>query len=653
MKKNIFAVVSFILIILLFLAYLTSGVESESLETTYLWQEYKTNLVVTDVAVGENYVWGITSEGVIRWQKDDHSYTKLTTADGLIDANVLSVLVDDAGDVWFGTPSGLSRFDGQSWAHYTTADGLSSNVALSLSLGPQGQLLVGSPRSASVYDGVSWRSYSPGTTRDPSGCLTDSVLDVAMDLSGRIWLTNRSAPVCYLDGTEWRMFFQDSLSVSAIDIEVHPNGDIWFAGVYHNGQGLGRLKPDGSWTLFTSADGLLDNNTTSLAIDDNGNIWVGANGFSSYQQGLSRFDGTNWESFTLAQGYYGGRIFDVEFDKATGELWTGSDSVSRFKNGKWQTYLTGLPISVPGGFVYDIALDNDENLWVGLFRNGVVKYDGRSWIQYTVADGLAGDLVYDIAVDNNGSLWFASYKEEFSIIGMGLTRYDGNSWQTYTTADGLSSNFIEDIAVDQDNSIWVAYRYGSGVSHKTATGWTHYTTSDGLLEDRVGALFAEGNTIWAGYSGGYAFRSGVSKYENSSWANFTASNGLIYEAVGDFTLDKDGNLLALAWNGVNRYDGANWSGFSIPLQTTSEKGSEIAVDKNNNIWIVGYSYAYLYNGIDWTVFGENDIPVSRLQSNLAINAAGDEIWFDSLDGIVQLRLLNLTEKVFLPLLSNN
>src|SRR5438093_730837 len=47
-----------------------------------------------------------------------------TTADGLAQDCVDSILADSHGYLWFGTEEGLSRFDGQEFVNYGKRDGL-------------------------------------------------------------------------------------------------------------------------------------------------------------------------------------------------------------------------------------------------------------------------------------------------------------------------------------------------------------------------------------------------------------------------------------------------------------------------------------------------------------------------------------------------
>jgi len=50
-----------------------------------------------------------------------------TTREGLADNTVNSIYEDKAGNIWFGTNGGLSRYDGKSFRNFTTKDGLPGN----------------------------------------------------------------------------------------------------------------------------------------------------------------------------------------------------------------------------------------------------------------------------------------------------------------------------------------------------------------------------------------------------------------------------------------------------------------------------------------------------------------------------------------------
>lgn len=99
--------------------------------------------------------------------------------------------------------------------------------------------------------------------------------------------------------------------VSSIAIDV--NGNKWI------GTNGGVLKFDGAkWTKYTTADGLVDNRVTTIAIDSIGNIWFGTN------DGVSKFDGAIWMNYTTGNGLADNWVIDIIID-AQGNLWLGTE----------------------------------------------------------------------------------------------------------------------------------------------------------------------------------------------------------------------------------------------------------------------------------------------------------------------------------------
>lgn len=52
--------------------------------------------------------------------------------------------------------------------------------------------------------------------------------------------------------------------------------------------------------------------------------------------------------------------------------------------------------------------DKDGNLWFGTTENGLYKYDGKSFSQFLVADGLNSNNIYCILEDKDGKIWIGT-----------------------------------------------------------------------------------------------------------------------------------------------------------------------------------------------------------------------------------------------------
>ena len=70
------------------------------------------------------------------------------------------------------------------------------------------------------------------------------------------------------------------------------------------------------------------------------------------------------------------------------------------------------------------------------------------YYHYTTKDGLVNANVYYICQDKLGYIWFATNN--------GLSRFDGNTFQNYYIPDGLNSNSFTSIALGEDSTLYFA-----------------------------------------------------------------------------------------------------------------------------------------------------------------------------------------------------
>ncbi len=64
--------------------------------------------------------------------------------------------------------------------------------------------------------------------------------------------------------------------------------------------------------------------------------------------------------------------------------------------------------------------DKEGNLWFGTTQNGLYKYDGKSFTQFLVADGLNSNNISCILEDKDGKIWIGTVA--------GLCLYDGKTF---------------------------------------------------------------------------------------------------------------------------------------------------------------------------------------------------------------------------------
>ncbi len=89
--------------------------------------------------------------------------------------------------------------------------------------------------------------------------------------------------------------------------------------------------------------------------------------------------------------------------------------------------------------------------WLLLFGQGASAQQ-LSLRRYGVAQGLAHNSVHCIFQDSKGYMWFGTSE--------GLSRFDGYRFTNYTTRDGLEHNNVNDITEDQTGRLWIATSKG-------------------------------------------------------------------------------------------------------------------------------------------------------------------------------------------------
>jgi ligand-binding sensor domain-containing protein len=167
-------------------------------------------------------------------------------------------------------------------------------------------------------------------------------------------------------------------------------GNIWFSR-----DGYGVSKYDGkSFTHYTKKDGLASNNVQVIHADNQGNFWFGsrvAEKDNSNQDGrtgdggLSRFDGKTFTRFDKIKGLSKNDIYAINEDN-NGNLWIGANGLGAYcYDGKDFTLIseTDRKDLMPFGYgIQDILEDKNGNLWFGL-SGGLFRLKGNSIINVT------------------------------------------------------------------------------------------------------------------------------------------------------------------------------------------------------------------------------------------------------------------------------
>lgn len=305
------------------------------------------------------------------------------------------------------------------------------------------------------------------------------------------------------------------------------------------------------------------------------------------------------------------------------------------------------------GNVYCSLQDKAGNLWFGTSENGLYKYDGKSFRQFLIADGLNSNAVNDILEAQDGKLWIGTAKgptvfdgQTFTDVPITLPKnlppntnkyhpthvvhdmlqdkagrlwfvtidgvyiYDGETFTPFIV-EGAENGFLssndkaERIFEDQAGNIWFGGRTNAGVFRYDGKAVTSFPLpvlfQDGPTPKAVDWAWPQvqdknGHIWFSNWGGAY-------RYDGTSFTSFTKKDGLI-GIVTKIIEDKQGNLW-LGGEGLSRYDGASFTRFTKKDGLVHPGVWSILEDKTGNLWVgtreTGLS---LYDGRTFTTYSE-------------------------------------------------
>ena len=245
----------------------------------------------------EGNVWVGTETGGLHILRDQR-IKALTSHDGLSSDNTTTVAEDHAGILWVGTSgAGLNvarPLDGGKFAisTFTVRTGLPSDVILSLAPAPNGNMWVGTP------DGLSRiRGGRVDTFTSADGLPDDFIRSLLVDGDGSLWIGTRRGLTHWIKplsdpGSGMRMetfTHADGLGSDLVGAMIRDtNGDLWVATL----AGLSRLH-EGKITNYSTDDGLSSNVITALLPRAKGTLLIG-----TQDRGWNLWNGQRFERVT-------------------------------------------------------------------------------------------------------------------------------------------------------------------------------------------------------------------------------------------------------------------------------------------------------------------------------------------------------------------
>ncbi|HTB12509.1 MAG TPA: two-component regulator propeller domain-containing protein [Bryobacteraceae bacterium] len=528
---------------------------------------------------------------------------------------VYSIAQTTDGYLWFGTETGLVRFDALTFQRIQSAH--PAHSAFEQSLGPS--LGLAADDSGSLWvrlRGPTVLRYREDTFFEPPPELAQ---DVAVTVAARsptgelIFATRRNGLFALRESKLSRLAIATLIPNSpVIALAKTPDGDIWLG---TRDVGLVRLR-NGQATAVTRS--LPDLKINCLLADKDGTVWIGTD------NGIVRWNGTeitrdsvppllqHARAFAMIQDHdaniwfgtshglcrlneKGLSTLSTEFNESVtalfedreGNLWAGGDNgIERLRDSVFASY--SVPEGLPPENNGPVFADDRNRIWFAPESGGLYSLRDGKVSPFTAA-GLDKDVVYSIA-GRPGELWIGRQRG-------GLTQIvaSGESFtaRTYTTADGLAQNTVFAVSVGRDGTVWAGTLNG-GVSRFHDRRFSTITTAEGLASDTVSSILEDSSgTMW------FATPSGLSSARSVNGSmllhTYTARDGLPSDNVNCIFEDSSGILWIGTLDGLAFLRSGRIQAAAAMEAALREQIFGIAEDRNGCLWITTANHVLRVN----------------------------------------------------------
>ncbi|MDH3246767.1 MAG: hypothetical protein OEM26_19250, partial [Saprospiraceae bacterium] len=414
-------------------------------------------------------------------------FQQLKIDDEGTEAQVIAILRDRTGYMWFGTEDGLYRYNGYEFAafRHDPSDSLSiaGNSVQSLFEDKDGMIWCGTTRGLSRFDPVTQCFQTILSDSTQRGLVGSEIYDIEQDGTGALWIASwgglnlidpiTSAVEHILQQTDTEAGLPDFRVMNVcISAEI-----VWVATL----GGLCAIFQDGTkqrnFVHYFDQPGneqsLYGNSVYWVHQDQSGSLWYGThNGFGKIHfpdEGslADRLENVSFE-LVLPETYGRGDEVIWKIQENDGQhLWLSSwgQGLIRYSlpDGKIDRFLHDPEDeqSISNNGISSLFVDPDSlggSVWVGTLKGINVYHPEKRKFHHIKHDpeapgSLSNSHIHSIFEDREGKLWVGT------INGLNLLKPQSNSFERFVTRpgnpNGLRSNHILSIYEDHSGRIWV------------------------------------------------------------------------------------------------------------------------------------------------------------------------------------------------------
>ena len=454
-------------------------------------------------------LWVGTTLGLYRLGESGIEQT-FHVPDGLPGEWVEALLADSKGGVWAALRGGLVLFSGAGGGEwrvskvYDEKSGLVGSDVKALTEASDGTLWVATTHGIGRLKlGGGEPAVLPNLTR-AQGLSDRSVIAIAEDRAGNIWAGTAGAGVMRIDRRGFTTYREeDGLATDRV-FSVFEDGEGELVAVTLRSSLKGKTLNIFDGAKFRAAAPLIFNYRPSWGVNQlilrsrTGEWWAAT------RDGLCRYpamkaaalDGRTPRTRYARED----NVFSV-FEDSQGGIWAsaqwrpGEDHLMRWDPRTEAIQSFAAPRSAGGpldDLVTAFAEDSHGNIWMGLHRGGVYRYDGHAFRYFQQQDGMPDGLISAL-VAGRGGLWIASNGGGLGYVAD--TAEARPRVEIYDSAHGLASDIVNCLVEDGEGRVYAGTTKGVDQLDPKTGYIRHFSIGLGrgectsAVRDRTGALW--------------------------------------------------------------------------------------------------------------------------------------------------------------------
>lgn len=312
-----------------------------------------------------------------------------------LDKAIWSIYQDNNGHYWFGSNgNGVFYYNGKNLIQFTKGNGLAGHQIRGIQGDKHGNVYFDTPDGISKYDGYTFSTLKP----------IYSAENKWKSEPGDLWFKGSGDPngVYRYDGDSlFHLTFPEQDLQAAFGMEFEAR----------------QYSPYGVYGIYK---------------DKKGNLW-----FGMLSAGVYRYDGNSlfWIAEQELTVLEDGRVPGVRsiIEDKNGDFWLSNTlhryRISTTENGKVSYQkLAGIAQSNAQPkmkfpyFMSAMIDDNNADLWLLTYKEGVWRYDGKTLFQYPIKAGETDVLLFAMYKDNQGTIWLGTHNA-------GVYKFNGSAFE--------------------------------------------------------------------------------------------------------------------------------------------------------------------------------------------------------------------------------